>query len=196
MWQCIYELDPLQRPELSSEIEMRVQFSPTFDQFVRQARQEQAKAKNYLVYLARVQKALEKGEHHRAQEADPRWQANYDLIYAQLVAYQARIWEYGAALEAFVKNPKVVPLAKPPDLQLVHWDVTVRSQTLTKESGPYIERAGELFRLVMENHPGTPWAGRAHGELQRGFGVDFVPEYRRIYPELPKGTKVVPIPKL
>ncbi|HPM81356.1 MAG TPA: VWA domain-containing protein [Candidatus Anammoximicrobium sp.] len=196
MWQCIYELDPLQRPELANQIEMRVHFSPTLEQFVRQARQEQAKAKNFLVYLARVQKALEKGAHHRTQEADPRWQANYDLIYAQLVAYQARIWEYDAALEAFIKEPKVVPLTKPPDLRLVHWNVTVRSQTLTKESGPYIERAAELFRSVMENHPGTPWAGRAHGELQRGFGVDFVPEYRRVYPEPPKGSKLAPIPKL
>jgi len=196
MWQCIYELDPLQRPELSNQIEMRVHFSPAFDEFVRQARREQAKAKDYLIYLARVQRALEKGAHHREQEADPRWQANYDLIYAQLVAYQARMWEFMASLEAFVKNPKVVPLTKSPNLRLVHWDVTVRKQTLTKESGPYIERASELFRLVMENHPGTPWAGRAHGELQRGFGVDFVPEYRRIYPELPAGTKLLPVPKL
>lgn len=196
MWQCIYELDPLQRPELAGQIEMRVQFSPTFDEFVRQARREQAKAKDYLVYLLRVQRALEKGAHHREQEADPRWQANYDLIYAQLVAYQARMWEYMAALEAFVKDPKVVPLTKAPNLRLIHWDVTVRKQTLTKESGPYIERAGELYRLVMENHPGTPWAGRAHGELQRGFGVDFVPEYRRVYPELPQGTRLVPVPKL
>jgi len=69
MWQCIYELDPLQRPELSSQIEMRVHFSPSFEQFVRQAREEQVKAKNYLVYLARVQRALEKGVHHREQEA-------------------------------------------------------------------------------------------------------------------------------
>lgn len=196
IWQCIYDLDPLQRPELASQLEMRVHFSPTFEQFAREARREQAKARDYLVYLGRVQKALERGAHLREQEADPRWQANYDLIYAQLVAYQARMWEYNAALEAFVKKPPAVPLAKPPDLRLVHWNVTVRAQTLTKESRPYIERASELFRIVMDNHPGTPWAGRAHGELQRGFGVDFVPEYRRPSPWSGPSDQLKPIPKL
>ena len=195
IWQCIHELDPLQRPELSGQIEMRVHFSPVFDEFVRQARQEQLKARGYLLYLARVQKALEQGAHHRTAEADPRWQANYDLIYAQLVAYQARIWEYSAALEEFIKRPKVVPLVKSPDLRLVHWDVTVRVPTLTKESQPYIERASKLFELVMENHPGTPWAARAYGERQRGFGVDFVPEYQRPSRGTPE-EKRVPIPKL
>jgi hypothetical protein len=198
IWQCIYDLDPLQRPELGGQIEMRVHFSPVFDEFVRQARREQAKAQGYLTYLARVQKALEQGVRHREQEADPRWQANYDLIYAQLVAYQARMWEYGAALEAFIRKPKVVPLTKPPDLRLVHWNVTVRSPTRTKESQAYIDKASALFRLTIENHPGTPWAARAHAELQRGFGVDFAPEYWRSDrgKPAPTGVKLQPVPKL
>jgi len=198
IWQCIYDLDPLQRPELSGQIEMRVHFSPVFEEFVRQARREQEKAKAYLMYLARVQKALEQGAHHRQQEADPRWQANYDLIYAQLVAYQARMWEYGAALEAFLQQPKIVPLTKPPDLRLVHWNVTVRSPTRTKESQAYIDQASALFRRTMENHPGTPWAARAAVELKRGFGVDFVPEYWHSYRGKHDGSsgKLRPIPKL
>lgn len=198
IWQCIYDLDPLQRPELSGQIEMRVHFSPVFEEFVRQARREQAKANVYLTYLARVQQALEQGARHREQEADPRWQANFDLIYAQLVAYQARMWEYGAALEAFVQKPKVVPLTKPPDLRFVHWNVTVRSPTRTKESQAYIDKASGLFRLTMENHPGTPWAAHAHNELQRGFGVDFAPEYWRSYrgKSDASGAKRQAIPKL
>jgi hypothetical protein len=183
---------------LSNQIEMRVHFSPMFDEFVRQARREQAKAQGYLTYLARVQKALELGARYREQEADPRWQANYDLIYAQLVAYQARMWEYGAALEAFIQRPKVVPLTKPPDLRFVHWNVVVDSPTRTKESQAYIDKASALFRLTMENHPGTPWAARAHGELQRGFGVDFAPEYWHSYRGKPgaSGAKPLAIPKL
>jgi hypothetical protein len=195
IWQCIYDLNPIERPEIAGQVEMRMHFAPTYPEFVRQARMEQAKAREYLIYLARVQKALEKGAVHRRDEADPRWQANYDLIYAQLIAYQARIWEYGASLEAFIKNPSVVPLTKPPDLHLVHWNVAVRKETLTKESKPYIERAREVFELVMQNHPGTPWAARADGELTRGFGVDFQPEYHR--PDRsPPGGVTVPIPKL
>ena len=198
IWQCIYDLDPLQRPQLRKQIEMRVSFSPVYEEFVRQARQEQTKARAYLTYLAQVQKALEQGAHHRQQEADPRWQGNYDLIYAQLVAYQARMWEYGAALEAFIQKPKVVPLTKEPDLRLVHWDIAVRKETRTKESKAYIDRASELFRQAMENHPGTPWAARAGIELKRGFGVDFSPDYWPSYRGKYDGPKsdLIPIPKL
>jgi hypothetical protein len=195
IWQCIYELDPYQQPQLASEIEMRIHFAPEYNEFVRQAQKEIAKAQNYLTYLARVQHVLEVGQEYRRNEADPRWQANYDLIYAQLIAYQARIWEYGAALEAFVKEPKVVPLVRPPDQRLMHWNVVVRKPTRTSESLPYIERAETLFQQVIDNHPGTPWAARAAGELTRGFGVDFQPEYHRPYRVPPNGV-TVPIPKL
>ena len=195
IWQCIYELNPYEGPEIARQVEMRVHFSPIYEQFVRQARIEQGKARNYLIYLARVQKILEDGARFRADEADPRWQANYDLIYAQLVAYQARIWEYGAALDAFISQPKVAPLTKPPDRHLVHWNVGVRKQTRTEESKPYIDKATELFHTVVENHPGTPWAARAQGELKRGFGVDFHPEYHRTYYNPPGGV-TVPVPKL
>jgi hypothetical protein len=195
IWQCIYDLNPYESPETARQIEMRVHFSPTYDEFVRQARIEQQKARAYLVYLARVQEALEQGARYRAEEADPRWRANYDLLYAQLVAYQARIWEYGASLEAFIKTPKVVPLTKPPNLRLLHWDVTVRTSTLTEESKPYIERATELFQVVIDNHPGTPWAARAQGELKRGFGVDFRPDYHPPYRDPPGGV-TIPVPKL
>ena len=40
----------------------------------------------------------------RQHEASPRWQANYDLLYAQLIAYQARMYEYGAYLEEFLQK--------------------------------------------------------------------------------------------
>ncbi len=194
IWQCIYDLDPYQRPEVAKQIEMRVQFSPNYEEFVRQARQEQTKARNYLVYLARVQQVLEAGVQYRKDEADPRWRANYDLIYAQLVAYQARIWEYGASLEAFIKTPKVVPLTKPPNLRLLHWDVHVRRETLTEESKPYIEQAKGLFQQVVDTYPGTPWAARAADELKRGFGVDFRPDYHPPYYDPPGGA--TPPPKL
>jgi hypothetical protein len=195
IWNVIYDLNPY-RKEVAQQIEMRMHFSPAFNEFVRQARIEQAKAQKYLTYLATVQRQLEAGSRYREEEADPRWQANYDLIYAQLIAYQARIWEYGASLEAFIQNPKVVPTLKPPDRRLVHWDVITRGSTLTEESKPYIDRSRELFQKVIDNHPGTPWAARADAEMRRGFGVDFRPEYRRPYNPAPGGSAPIPIPKL
>jgi len=192
IWTCIYDLNPYRR-DVAVPIEMRVHFSPQFPEFVKQARIEMVKAKRYLVYLARVQKALEEGASYREREADPRWQGNYDLMYAQLIAYQARIWEYGASLEEFIKNPKTAAPTKPPKLHFVHWDVVCRKKTLTEESKPYIERSTELFKVVKQNHPGTPYAGRADWELKRGFGVDFRPDYDPIY-ATPKVT--IPVPKL
>lgn len=193
IWNVVWDLNPY-REEVAPLIEMRVHFAPQYDEFVRQTRIEQAKVRNYLPYLARVQKVLEGGQRYRDQEAAPRWQANYDLIYAQVVAYQARLWEYAAALEQFVQHPPVVPLTKPPNLHLVHWDVVVRNKTLTSESRPYIERATELFQLVGENHPGTPWAARAGGELKNGFGVELQPEYWRDLPQV--SGPLIPVPKL
>jgi len=192
IWTCIYDLNPY-RKDVPGQIEMRVEFSPQYPEFVRQARIEQVKAKKYLIYLARVQKALEEGAVLREREANPRWQGNYDLMYAQLIAYQARIWEYGASLEEFIKNPKTAAPTKPPKLHFVHWDVVCRKKTLTEESKPYIERSTELFKVVKQNHPGTPYAGRADWELKRGFGVDFRPDYDPIY-ATPKVT--IPVPKL
>jgi hypothetical protein len=195
IWQCIYDLNPYQGPEIARQIEMRIQFSLQYDEFVRQARIEQVKARNYLIYLARVQKALEDALPHRQQEADPRWQANFDLIHAQVIAYQARIWEYGAACEEFIGNPKTAPLTKSPNLVLQNWHITTREKTLTEDSKPYIDRAKQLFDQVIDNFAGTPWAQRAAWERKRGFGIDFYPEYD-LPIIVPKGGVTLPIPKL
>jgi hypothetical protein len=136
---------------------------------------------------------MEQGQKLREQEADPRWQANYDIIYAQIVAYQARIYEYGAGLNPYLAKPPYAPATKSPNLVLVHWDVATRKETLTEESKPYIEKATGLLKNVMEAYPGTPWAARAQWELARGFGVHLVPDYDEPYINDPKA---MPPPKL
>ena len=138
------------------------------------------------------------GDDLRQQETSPRWQANYDLIYAQTIAYQARIYEYGAYLETFIRKPKVVPFQKGPNTKLSHWDITTRKQLVAASvSQPYIDKATTMFQQVIKNNPGTPWAERARSELARGFGIDLVPDYvstlRR--PRV-SGRPIQPIPKL
>jgi hypothetical protein len=195
VWKIIYDLNPYQ-PDISQIIEMRVHFSPQYTQLVLEARREQAKAIVYLEYLARMQKVAEKLAKAREDELSPRWQANYDLVYAQLIAYQARMYEYGAYLEYFIKNPKVVPATKDPNLTHVLWDIRTREKTLTKESVPYIEKATKLYERIIQDHPGTPWAARAELELKRGFGVELIEHYEPPYPVIPPGTVLKPIPKL
>jgi hypothetical protein len=196
VWKTIYDLNPY-RPDISKIIEMRVEFSPDFPTFVQQARLEQTKAIIYLEYLGRMQKVVEALAEHRRQESSPRWQANYDLLYAQLIAYQARMYEYGAYLQEFINKPKIVPLKKEPNLTLDSWDIHTRQETITKEkSEPYIVKATALYQAILRDHPGTPWAARAEVELKRGFGVQLHEDYHAPYPVIPPGVKLVPIPKL
>jgi hypothetical protein len=168
-----------------------MEFSLERDQYVQQMRQEQLKAKMHLQYMAEAEKALDAGRKLRDQEVEPRWRGNYDIIYAQLVAYQARIYEYGVALEVFMREPKTAPLMNGTS-RLVHWDAGTIAQTRTEESKPYIDRATVLFKEVEETHPGTPWAARAAWELRRGFGVDLHPDYHYPY----NGTVTIQPPNL
>ena len=106
LWQVINDLNPYNK-QSARVVELQMQFPLNLVDFTKRARLNQQKAIVFIKYLAEAQKVLEAAKKHREQEADPRWQANYDLIYAQSVAYQARLYEYGVALEEFIKNPKV-----------------------------------------------------------------------------------------
>jgi hypothetical protein len=191
IWKVIQDLNPYHQ-QSKSVIEMRMEFSLKPQQFVQQARQEQAKAKLQLQYMAAAEQALIAGKKLREQEADPRWQANYDLILAQLVAYQARIYEYGVALDAFMANPKQAPPTKG-NLVLKNWDIRTVRAIRTEQAKPYIDRATSMFAEVKKEHPGSPWAARAQWELDRGFGVDLRPDYDLPYKTV---TNAIKPPKL
>ncbi|MFT5526190.1 MAG: Sec-independent protein translocase protein TatA [Pirellulaceae bacterium] len=195
IWTVISDLNPY-NPNAARMIEMRMYFSIVPQTFLQQARQEQQKAQLLLRYYGEAQKALEDGVHLREEEPEPRWRANYDLIHAQLIAYQARLWEYGVALEEFIQNPPIVPLTKQPDLRLVHWDIITQKTVRTEESKPYIERSSQLFEEIKIRYHGTPWAGRADQELKRGFGVGLRADYHRPYRVVPSGVVTIPVPKL
>lgn len=198
IWQVIVDLNPLNE-ETAQIIELDMTFPRESEPFLRRARREQEKARVYINYLANAQAVMEQAYEHRKDELNARWQANYDLIYAQIIAYQARVYEYGAALETFIRNPKQVPQVMPPNRRLVRWDLRGRLDLSAEEvSRPYINRASELFEKVIELHPGTPWAERASEELKRGFGLEVMPVYRAPSPaglNTPNAPRI-PIPKL
>ncbi len=191
IWKVIQDLNPYQ-PANRKAVEMRMEFSIEPQEFITQARREQEKAKMHLRYMAEAEKALLDGSLLREQEADPRWQANYDIILAQLIAYQARIYEYGVALDAFIADPKSAEPMRG-NRQLVHWDIRTVPRTLTEDAKPYIDRATAMFEQIQSDHPGSPWAARARWELQRGYGVDLAPEYRVPYRTV---ADPIPVPKL
>lgn len=186
IWKVIFDLNPHEKS--NKAVEMRMEFSIERPKYVQEMKREQQKAIMHLRYMAEAEKALAAGRRLREQEADPRWQGNYDIIFAQLVAYQARMYEYGVALEEFMRNPKTAPPMKG-TARLVHWDVGTVKKTRSEESKAYIDRATVLFKEVQELHPGSPWAARAAWELRRGFGVDLHPDYHAPYRQVSNPMK-------
>jgi hypothetical protein len=197
IWQVVNDLNP--HVQTTKALELRFTFSAQPARFLAEVRAEQRKATLLLQYLGEAQAVLEKAAPYREQEPEPRWQANYDLMLAQVVAYQARAFEYGAFLEGFIQKPEPYPLTKAPNLTLNHFNIRLKKQVSSTGAIPYIERSTELFKLVQQNHPGTPWAARAEWEMKREFGIGINPVYYRppVYkgpPTIKKPT--IPVPKL
>ncbi len=192
--------DEQQRPK----VEMRRHWAPDFQKFKQQAAVELAKAKGYIEYLDAAAKKLEQIKRLRNEEPELRWRANYDMLYAQLLAYKVRMFEFGAFFEEFCRNPRSAPMTKQAEwlgkrqtVTLIYWNLTTRKQMLTEEiTGSTLAKAKELLTQVAKDYPGTPWAARANWEIRRGFGVDVYPYYEGPFDEIPKGQKQIPVPKL
>ena len=119
------------------------------------------------------QERLEELQRARVQEPSPRWQANYDLLVGQVMSYKVRVFEYLAYLDVFANNPKAKKASK-----TTHWRIHTRKKTITDEvSKETRDRAVEIFKTLIAEHPGTPYAARAQWELARGFGVDLREHY-------------------
>lgn len=169
--------DP-ENPERASEIVLPTYFSPRPQEFLNESRAAQKTAEKMVRSLHEAEVLLDSLRPQRQRESSQRWQANYDLLLAQLVAYKARTYEYGAYLEAFIKAPKPIKNPLGAFKKTTHWAVTSKAETIAGVvTAGHIARAMELFAGVIRDHPGTPWAARAEHELARGFGVDLVEHY-------------------
>jgi hypothetical protein len=125
-----------------------------------------------LEMLLKIQKRMEELEKLRDREPEKRWQANYDLMLAQVVTYQIKSYEYRACLAEMINNPPRPKVMPTPDL-IVEWEMNhsrERKADKSKTEKKYAE-AKRLLELVIERHPKTPWADLAQDELNRGFGV-------------------------
>ncbi|MEX2561037.1 MAG: vWA domain-containing protein [Pirellulales bacterium] len=177
LWKIISDFNPY-NPQHAPHCVVPVTFSIRPDAFLSEATAAQKTAEGMVRYIDQAEKALEKLRPLREREYSPRWRANYDLMYAQMIAYKVRIYEYGAYLEAFKKQPKVIKNPLGPTKKTNYWAITTRAETLTGElTRHYIARATQLLQAVVREHPGTPWAARAEWELSRGFGVDLAEHF-------------------
>jgi hypothetical protein len=122
--------------------------------------------------LLDIQKKLEAIQKLRDREPEKRWQAHYDLMLGQIVAYQIKSYEYRACLEEMIKNPPK-PKLKPTAELTVEWVIdhsSDRKAPKEKTEKKYAE-ATKLLKEVVARHPKTPWADLAQDEINRGYGA-------------------------
>lgn len=172
LWEVIITLNPYNK-ESAKYCEVQVTFPINRDEFAKAAIENQQKAIGLLRYFADCEKRLDKIRPLRAKEESPRWRANYDLMYAQILAYKVRIQEYGVYLGEFMKQPKLIKNPLGPNKKTTHWDINTRKEMLTGDKTKEdMEQAIAVLKQIIQDHAGTPWAARAQWELNRGFGVD------------------------
>jgi len=177
LWKVITDLNPYDTSR-DDDVVLRTRFAVNPAQFTEQAKTNVRTAQGLIRYYEQAATAFENIRDQRNQEADPRWQANYDLLYAQIVAFKVRAIEYAEYVEAFVKTPKTITNPLGPTKKTNFWEIRTRKKTLTGDRvADDIARAEKMLRAVMKDHAGTPWATRAQIELRRGFGVELVEYY-------------------
>ena len=208
LWVVITMLNPYD-PQKAAVIDMRLSFSGDPKKFANELRVELQHAELYFEFLKLAEDKLEELASLRSREIYPRWQANYDLMYAQVLAYKIRLHEYGAYLQTFAqalnrnpevreeaiaklgRDPRTFPLRKPHPtnkkpghyLRLAVWNIVHRPEMITGElTKSDVERSRRMFESVIANHPDTPWSDRAAWELKRGFGVELLPRYHYHHP--------------
>ncbi|MEE8452819.1 MAG: vWA domain-containing protein [Thermoguttaceae bacterium] len=165
----VQDLNPYSK-EGAAMMKMRDSFSADKEAFASQLLDARAKADRYLAGLQRGVDVLDRQEVLREKEKSRRWQANYDLIRAQMVNYAARTRLYLTALDAAVEKIAQTPPVLPNNERLVGWKVCRGGEVPVDETvTTMLERSRQLYLAVIENHAGTPWAARAEWELNRHF---------------------------
>lgn len=119
--------------------------------------------------LEQLQKRLELGEKDRANVAEPRWQASYDLAIGRVLAMRVRAFGYNTMLAEMKASPKKFTKATNNQWRLVpSKEITTGASVkkLAKSASDYLTR-------VVDNHAGTPWADMAERELVTNFGWEW-----------------------
>ena len=143
--------------------------------------------------LMDMEKRLESLRKLRDLEPDKRWQAHYDYMLAQIVAYQIKAYEYGAVMSELARKPPKPGRMPGPQLS-VWWQIHhAREPKAPKEktAKKYAE-AERLFKLVIERYPRTPWADLAQAEINRGFSVGYHEAHDSPHPLRAAREKFVP----
>jgi hypothetical protein len=141
-------------------------------ELVKAAIEEGEKATVTLNVLLDVQKRLESLAKLRDREPAKRWQAHYDLMLAQTVAFEVKAYEYRALMASIVKSTPL-PKRQPAPDSVITWRVDHAKAPWApqNETSKKYAEAERLLKQVIARHPKTPWADLAQDTLDRGFSV-------------------------
>jgi hypothetical protein len=150
----------------------RREFPVGSEEVVKAALEEGPKATFKLNLLLEIQTRLENLKKLREREPEKRWQAHYDLMLAQTVAFQVKAYEYRALMASIAQSPPQPKRQPGPDL-MITWVVNHSTKPLAPRNltaKKYAE-AERLLKDVIARHPKTPWADLAQDALNRGLSV-------------------------
>ncbi|MCA9070564.1 MAG: hypothetical protein KDA84_16650, partial [Planctomycetaceae bacterium] len=207
IWDVIVMLNPYnpraEGLELPDPEQTRERFNTELASYGPKVQDRLQQIKLILNVMQQARRHLASVEDLRDSEPSRRWRANYDLISAQLLWYQVRLFEYAIGLEQFAR--KGVPARLKENPKHNRWyiredpsDFVLPDELQQKLLGVSPEeleqvrdKALEGLRKVQEEHAGTPWSRRAEWEINRKTGVQF----RTYYQAPPKPSKPVKRPK-
>jgi len=172
VYQIVADLDPQMPGNKGAERELKTdQFSIDRAIFAKQAEVEMKKSAALIKYYQEARKTLESVKPLREQETSPRWRANYDLLYAQTIAYPVRLQEYGFYLAEFTQNPKPIKNPLGAARTTNGWDVHTVKRLLKPETSGGGERNCRLAvspdrEGTLRNPLGTAGDGRIESWLR------------------------------
>lgn len=174
----------------------RRHYSVLGPELIQQMGEELPRVDLQLQSLAAFEKRLRELEPARDAEVDRRWQANYDIMLAQVVAYQVKAYEYRACLKEMIalgRQDKLIPKNPPiPGKRRTEWviDHARDPRAPKEETQKYYAEAEALLKRVVERHADTPWADLAQTILDRGLSCGWG-EWS-VHPDYDERAKLVP----
>ncbi len=122
VWDVILLLNPYDRSakkflELPDPEQTRERFTTNLAEYGPKVQQRLQQIKSILGVMQLARNRLAQVKDLRDSEPSRRWRANYDLISAQLLWYQVRLFEYGIGLEQFARVGVPQEVQKEPQTQ-------------------------------------------------------------------------------
>jgi hypothetical protein len=126
-----------------------------------------------------------RGDRPKIKPDEKRWQAGYDLAMGRVLAAKVRTEAYNGML-AYAKRGMTFKDPKSDTWRLVPSDEVAMSQVGAQVS-KQADEAREFLNRVVTDHPGTPWATIAAGELATPLSYEWQEAHTGVNTPKPSG---------